>query len=537
MIDFIDRRRLLQNLGIGAGVGMFWPLREALAQAPRNVLANPQFSSDPFTLGVASGEPAPDSVVIWTRLAPSPLEQGGGMPMRPMHVRWEIASDENFSDIIRQGDHLARPELAHSVHVEVENLRPGRPYWYRFQVGGAASPVGRTATLPPIGAKVDRVRFAVAGCQHLEEGHFTAWRRISEEPVDFVFHYGDYIYEGGDTGPGERLLAGRPFQNLRRHVGPEIYSLDDYRRRYAQYRGDADLQAAHAAAPWFVSFDDHEVDNNWADQFDQDGTPPEIFLLRRAAALQAYFEHMPLRQRSWPGRDGHMQMFRRASWGDLLQAHFLDTRQYRSRQLNNNRDGIFDYPEALDPQRTFLGARQESWLYDGLRPDDGHRWQTIAHQVGLTNLAMLHSEEQGPVQSSDKWSGYVAARERLLDHIEDSGLNNLVTVCGDAHRHYTSDLMSSKTDGKVLSSEFLATSVTSGSDGLGQSDDFHRTSMELNPHLKAMIDRRGYVLCDVTPDHWLGELKILDSVMQPDRPIQTHAKFVIEHGRPGLQSA
>ena len=159
------------------------------------------------------------------------------------------------------------------MHVEIEGLSPARPYWYRFIVGEATSPVGRGATLPLASARVDRVRFAVAGCQHYEEGHFTAWRRIAEEPLDFVFHYGDYIYEGPDSGPGERKMNGRPFTNLRRHVGGEIYSLDDYRRRHAQYRSDRDLQAAHASAPWFVSFDDHEIDNNWASEIDQDGTP------------------------------------------------------------------------------------------------------------------------------------------------------------------------------------------------------------------------------------------------------------------------
>ena len=533
-MNTIDRRRLLGMLGLGAGAALFAPLHAALAQVPRNLLANPTFERDPFQLGVASGEPAPDGFVLWTRLAPHPLEQGGGMVMQPMAVRWELAEDESFARVIRGGDVLARPELAHSVHVEVEGLAPGRPYWYRFQIGGAVSQVGRTATLPAAGARVDRVRFAVAGCQHYEEGYFTAWRRIAEEPIDFVFHYGDYIYEYGDGGAGERMLNGRPFTNLRRHAGGEIYSLDDYRRRHAQYRSDADLLAAHAAAPWFVSFDDHEIDNNWAAAIDQDGTPPELFLLRRAAGLQAYYEHMPLRRSSLPTPQGHMQMFRRAAWGDLLQAHFLDTRQYRSDQLNNGRDG--DFGEAgLDPARTMLGARQEAWLHDGLRPDDGRRWHVLAHQVGMANLAMRRDGEI--IYSSDQWSGYMSARRRLLGHIEEAGMTNVVTVCGDAHRHFASDLMQDEGDGKVISSEFLATSVSSGSDGTGESDEFHHNTRALNPHLKAMTDKRGYVLCDVGRDHWRGDLKVLDRVMVPGEPVRTHAGFVVEHGRPGLQSA
>lgn len=535
MTDMLDRRRLLASLG-GAGAALLWPLHAALAQTPRNLLNNPTFDRDPFQLGVASGEPSSDGFVLWTRLAPQPLEQGGGMVMRPMLVRWELAEDDAFGHIVRTGEALARPELAHAVHVEVEGLDSGRPYWYRFQVGGAASSVGRAATLPDANARVDRVRFAVAGCQQYEEGHFTAWRRIAEEPIDFVFHYGDYIYEGADRGSGERQMNGRPFRPLRRHVGGEIYSLDDYRRRYALYRGDADLQAAHAAAPWFVSFDDHEIDNNWAMNLDQDGTPPELFLLRRAAGFQAFYEHMPLRRRSLPTPQGHIQMFRRAAWGDLLQAHFLDTRQYRSDQLNNDRDGDFRQA-SLDPSRSMLGSAQEAWLYRGLRPEDGRRWQVLAHQVGMAHLAMRHSPDGPVVYSSDQWSGYLANRRRLLGHIDEAGMTNVVTVCGDAHRHFASDLIQDQGDGKVISTEFLATSITSGSDGLGEDDDFHRNTRALNPHLKAMTDKRGYVLCDVTRDHWRGDLKVLDRVMTPEEPIRTHASFVVERGRPGLQSA
>lgn len=535
MTHDINRRRLLKALGTGAASGLLAPFGMAFGQAaPRNLLANPRFDRDPFQLGVASGEPAPDGFVLWTRLAPQPLEQGGGMVMRPMAVTWELAEDEGFRRVVRDGQALARPELAHAVHVEVEGLAPGRPYWYRFAVGGATSPVGRSATLPATDARVDRVRFAVAGCQHLEEGHFTAWRRIAEEPLDFVFHYGDYIYEGPDRGPGERMLNGRPFMPLRRHVGGEIYSLDDYRRRYAQYRSDPDLQAAHAAVPWFVSFDDHEIDNNWAGEFDQDGTPPELFMLRRAVAMQAYYEHMPLRRRSMP-HNGHMRMYRRAGWGDLLQAHFLDTRQYRSAQVNGDRDGPQNDAVA-DPSRTMLGAEQEAWLYDGLRPDH-HRWHAIAHQVSLANLAMRSRETGEVVHSMDQWSGYLGPRRRLLGHIHEAGMKNVVTVCGDAHRHFASDLLQDHEDSGVISTEFLATSISSGADGAGEDDDFNRNARSLNPQLKAITDRRGYVLCEVTRDEWRGDLKVLDRVTVPDEPVRTYASFVVERGRPGLQPA
>ncbi|WP_414674747.1 alkaline phosphatase D family protein [Lysobacter sp.] len=534
MIDS-RRRRLMQALGAGTAGVLFAPGLLAATPLPRNVLEKPTFECDPFTLGVASGEPAADGFVIWTRLAPQPLEQGGGMTMRPMPVKWEIAQDDAFRRIVRSGTTLAHPELAHSVHVEVEDLAPGRPYWYRFIVGDATSPTGRSATLPAADARVDRVRFAVAGCQHYEEGHYTAWRRIAEEPLDFVFHYGDYIYEGPDNGPGERRMNGRPFTPLRRHVGGEIYSLDDYRRRHALYRSDRDLQAAHAAAPWFVSFDDHEIDNNWAGEIDQDGTPRELFLLRRAVGMQAFYEHMPLRRASLPV-NGRMRMHRRAAWGDLLQTHFLDTRQYRSDQANGDRDALQD-EVVRAPERSMLGQEQEQWLYDGLRPDQ-RRWHVIAQQVGLANLAM---QPRGPgsevTYSMDQWSGYLANRRRLLGHIEQAGMTNVVTVSGDAHRHFASDLLPDEGAPRVISTEFLATSITSGSDGTGEEDDFNRTTRSLNPHLKAMTDKRGYVLCDVNRDVWYGELKVLDRVMVPDEPVKLHARFAVERGRPGLQQA
>ncbi len=539
-----SRRWLLKSLAAGAVAGLT-PFGHAFARdIPRNLWTDPRFNIDPFQLGVASGEPSSDGFVLWTRLAPDPLEQGGGMPMRPLYVRWEVATDAGFQQVIRAGDALARPEMAHAVHVELEGLAPGRPYWYRFQAGTATSAIGRSATLPAIDARVDRVRFAVAGCQFYGEGHYTAWRRIAGEPLDFVFHYGDYIYEGADPGPGERKLNGRPFTDLRRHVGGEIYSLDDYRRRHAQYRSDRDLQAAHAAAPWFVSFDDHEVDNNWAADLDQDGTPPEFFLLRRAAAFQAFYEHMPLRRWSRPDRGGHMQMYRRAAWGDLLQAHFLDSRQYRSDQVNGDRPFTLDSPAgrlAADPSRTMLGQRQEAWLHDGLRPDDGKRWHMLAHQLGMANLAMRNGNAPAVEYSSDQWSGYLAARRRLLGHIDQSGMKNVVGVCGDAHRHFASDLLhdpaADNRHGRVVASEFLATSITSGADGVGQDDDFHRHTTALNPQLKAMIDRRGYVICDVDRHQWRGDMKVLDAVTVPDQPIRTFASFVVERDHPGLQVA
>ncbi|MCD9088678.1 alkaline phosphatase D family protein [Stenotrophomonas sp. SY1] len=531
-MDNINRRRFLALSGLsafGAWMGTAAALAaqtDATALNPRNLLASPKFASSPFGLGVASGDPTPDGVVLWTRLATEPLAFGGGIPARPIVVEWQLAADEGFRNVVRRGSSLAHPELGHALHVELDNLAPGRPYWYRFTVAGHASAVGRTCTLPAATATVERVRFAVAGCQHYEEGHYTAWRRIAEEPLDFVFHYGDYIYEG-ETQAGVRKMNGQPFTNLRNHVGPQIYTLDDYRRRYAQYKSDADLQAAHAAAPWFVSFDDHEVDNNWAAEQDQDGTPSEVFLLRRAQAFQAYYENMPLRRSAFPV-NGHMQLYRRARYGTLMDLHLLDTRQYRSKQAD-----MTQREQVESPARSIVGAKQERWLFDGLA-DATPRWHTIAHQVSLGNYAR---EKDGVVVSSDdQWSGYLDSRRRLLDHIQRVGFGNVVTACGDAHRHYASDLVQDNADSGVISSEFLATSITSGADGQGV-DAMARSTLQHSPHLKATTDKRGYVLCDVTRDAWIGDMKTLDQVMQPNGALQSWKRYAIEHGRPGLQEA
>ena len=531
-MDTLNRRRFLALSGLsamGAWLGTASVLaaeRDAAGLLPRNLWTSPRFASSPFTVGVASGDPTSDGAVLWTRLAPQPLEFGSGMPPRPLLVHWEVAADPQMRQVVQHGESLAHPELGHAVHVELAGLLPARPYWYRFSVADHHSAVGMTRTLPAADAPVDLLRFAVAGCQHYEEGHFTAWRHIAEEPLDFVFHYGDYIYEGASQ-PGVRSMNGRPFTNLRNHVGEQTYTLDDYRRRYAQYKTDPDLQAAHAAAPWFVTFDDHEVDNNWAGAQDQDGTPSEVFLLRRAQAFQAYYENMPLRRSALP-RNGHMQLYRRARFGRLMDLHVLDTRQYRSRQVP-----IADRTQVESPARSIVGAGQEQWLFDGLA-DRAPRWHTIAHQVSLGNYAR---EKDGVIVSSDdQWSGYLDSRRRLLEHIQRTGQGNVVTACGDAHRHYASDLVQDNRDSGIISSEFLATSITSGADGQGE-DEFARNTLRHSPHLRAVTDKRGYVLCEVTDKHWIGDMKILDQVMQPGGTLSRWRRYAVEHGRPGLQEA
>ena len=299
----------------------------------------------PFKLGIASGDPTPTGVVLWTRLAPDPLE-GGGMPPVPVDVRWEVAEDDKMTQVVRRGVVRAAPEWAHSVHADVEGLRPDRWYWYRFDVGDSASAIGRTRTLPPLGAPADRLRFAFVSCQHFETGYFTAYRHLAAEDLDLVFHLGDYIYE--NAGDPE---AGR----IRVHSSDEITTLEDYRNRYAQYRTDPDLQAAHAAFPWWVTWDDHEVDNNYANDISENDDPRDAFLLRRAAAYQAYYEHMPLRRAQIP-KGPALRLYRDFSYGSLTSFFILDTRQYRTNQPCGDSSVNPPCGGEKDPNATMMGA-------------------------------------------------------------------------------------------------------------------------------------------------------------------------------------
>jgi alkaline phosphatase D len=510
-----NRRMLLGGLG---GAALLAPLG----------LRAQGFDVTPFQLGVAAGDPAPDGFVLWTRLAPAPLEPNGGMPRRPVEVAWEVARDAGFRTVVQRGVAIARPELAHAVHVEVTGLEPGRPYWYRFLALGERSFVGRAATAPAPAADVQQLRFGVAGCQHFEEGWFHAFAALADHELDFLFHYGDYIYEYAPAPP-LRMLRGRPFSPVRRHFGGETYSLDDYRLRYAQVKTDPDLQRAHAACAWFVTFDDHEIENNWAADRDESGTPPEIFLLRRAAALQAWYEHMPVRRSAFPGAGG-LRMHRHANWGRLLDAHFLDTRQYRSDQACGDGDKAL-CSSARDPGRTLLGAEQERWLTQGLVRPQG-RWNLLAQQVLMMDLDLGNTPgAREPILSMDSWGGYPAARERLLGHIADQRVRNLVVLTGDAHQHFAGDLR--RKGGPVLGAEFLTTSATSGGDGAAALPG-NDIILSRNPDLKLLEDRRGYSICTLTPQSWTTDMIAFDQVTDRRSPRTTNHRFVVEHGVPGI---
>lgn len=476
----------------------------------------------PFTLGVASGDPAPDGFVLWTRLAPRPLE-GGGMPDEPVEVSWIVAEDERFSTVVRQGGEIARPEWGHSVHVEVTGLKPERWYCYQFKCGSETSPIGRSRTAPAEGVIARKLSFAFASCQHYETGLFTAYEHMVRENLDLIVHLGDYIYENG----GRR-------NHVRRHHGLEAKTLTDYRHRYAQYKLDPALQAAHAAVPWILTWDDHEVDNNYAGQFSQyrNVTPQEL-LHRRAAAYQAYYEHMPLRLASLP-RGWNMQIFRRLPYGQLADFFVLDTRQYRTDQPC----GDARKPpcrESFSPNATLLGASQRDWLFQGLDRSTA-RWNVLAQQVMMARV----DKHPGPGEtfSMDQWPGYESDRRKVLQYLVDHKIPNPIVITGDIHSNWANELTlpSDHELKSPIAAEFVGTSISSDGNGRRFPAKLDQILAE-NPCVKFHNAERGYVRCEVTPTAWRSDYRTVEFVDKPNAPVHTRASFIVESGRSKLHSS
>jgi alkaline phosphatase D len=511
----LKRRSFLQTSSLAAAA--VWSGR-ALGVAKEGVV----FSAYPFSLGVASGDPSPDGMVLWTRLAPKPLEAGGGMPAEPVKVAWQVCEDEAMTKVVAKGVTNAVPDWAHSVHVEVMGLKPDRWYWYQFKAGSEVSAQGRTRTLPEAGSSPDRLRFAFASCQHYETGLFTAYQHMLKEDLDLVFHLGDYLYEY--EGIDKRV---------RKHLGKEIMAIDDYRVRHAQYKSDPDLQAMHAAAPWVVTWDDHEFDNNCAgDISEEEGVDPVVFLRRRAASYKAYFEHMPLRRSALP-KGPDMLIYRGIAFGSLAQFFVLDTRQYRSDQPCG--DGKKPQcAEALSVDQTLMGLEQRDWLFRGLDQSKA-KWNALAQQVMIARVDRLAGEAVG--YSMDQWPGYEMERRALLKHLHDHKISNPVAFAGDIHSNWANELIADfdDLDSKSVATEFVGTSISSGGDGAAQPKG-HAELLAENPFVKFQSAERGYVTCEVTAQAWRTDFKTVEYVSRPGAPLNVRASFVVESGRPVLNA-
>jgi alkaline phosphatase D len=466
--------------------------------------------------------------VLWTRIAPEPLLPNGGMNDEVYGVRYELAADEDFNRIIRRGAVEAVPDEAHSVRVELDDLEPAHEYFYRFKFGPTVSPHGRTRTAPLRDHRLERLVFAFVSCQNFPDGYFTPYQEVAaSDDVQAVIHLGDYIYEG-------------PSQTFRKHAPlKEIFTLDEYRIRHGQYKTDLDLQAAHAAHPWLVTWDDHEVDNNYAgtDQ-DPNAASPEEFAARRAAAYRAYWEHMPLRRSRKP--DGaFFQLYRRFHWGDLATFNVLDGRQYRSDQpkacTTAERDASGYCRDDLNPERTMLGTEQRGWLLEDLATTKA-RWNVLAQQTGFApfNRETAVLPRNFGVEA-DSWDGYVAERQTILDWMVEHGTSNPVVLTGDSHQNWVRNVPPDyrNFDGQPVATELLGTSISTNGNPVVQSVRYGDDPF--NPHIVFRNNNRGYVRCTLTPELWTSEFRIVSTVTSAEASASTLATFAIQNGRAGAE--
>ena len=499
---------------LALGMGTLWLPSLARAQAP--------LADSPFSLGVASGRPTPDSVVLWTRLMAADRAERLGPPVT---VAWTIAEDERLQKVVRSGVAMAEARWAHSVHVEVAGLKPDRPYWYRFTVNGKASPVGRTRTAPEPMAKTQALRFTVASCQQYEQGFYSAYRHMAAEDLNAVLFVGDYIYE---------VSWGRDL--VRHHDGGRTTTLEEYRNRYALYKSDRDLQAAHAAHPWIVTWDDHEVVNDYAD--DVSPTDPEAkpFLAIRAAAYQAYWEHMPLPNSMQP-KGPALKLYDRYRFGDLAELFVIDDRQYRSHNACHAESiksrMLDDCAERLDPGRTMLGTEQEAWFTSGMARASA-RWNLIAQQTLMAELDRGPGERH--VYWADGWDGYPAARRRLLETVAASPTKDTLVLGGDVHSFWATDLKPDFADAKApaVATEFVGGSITSQ----GPPNDRTQLLLPKNPQIRAALSGvYGYGHVALDAKQALVSFRTVTDVRDPKSGISTAKRFAVEVGKPGAQAA
>jgi alkaline phosphatase D len=430
------------------------------------------------------------------------------MPPVPVEVAFEVSKDEAMTKIVASGKAVAGPEWAHSVHVEVEGLKPGTWYWYRFNMGGEWSPKGRTRTLPPASSMPEKLRFAFASCQNYEAGYYTALDHLANEAPELIIHLGDYIYEGG------------AHKNLvRKHNSKNVSTLEEYRARYALYKTAPSLQRAHEVAPWIVTWDDHEVANNYCGKVFTAEVPPAEFLKRRAAAYQAYFEHMPLRRASLP-KGADLLLYRGFDFGRLASFQVLDTRQYRSIPGS--------VKTAMSPEASILGNTQREWLFERLKSSKSV-WNVIAQQVMMARVDL--TEGAGSSYNPDKWAGYEMERRKLVRLLQEQPISNPVVLTGDIHSNWANEIPNDFDPEKSgnVAVEFVGTSISSGGDGVNVPAR-NAWLMKENPHVKFHNEERGYVMCEVTPKLWRADFRTVAYVTRKDAPLQTRASFVVESG-------
>ncbi|PUE29575.1 hypothetical protein B9Z35_10315 [Limnohabitans sp. Jir61] len=480
--------------------------------------------ANPFALGIASGRPRADSIVLWTRLLFS--QEDRAVETEALRVDVEVFADANLKRRVQKAEVFTDAYRAHSVHLHVQHLKPSTDYWYRFRQGDAYSPVGHTRTAPALNADVRELRIALSSCQHYEQGQYIAHAEIAKQKLDFVLFMGDYIYESSN-----------PQYAIRKHSGEEPKTLAQYRERYEQYKRDPMLQAAHAAHPWVLMWDDHEVVNDYANDQDRQYTDPQQMLLRRAAAYQAYFEHQPVLLGPDKDNPANMRLYEQLSWGKLADVWTLDCRQYRSAQACRDpvRGGgrmVVQCDELSDSTRTMLGNEQERWITDSLSQSK-RQWKLVAQATQISSTSI-----PAPVGRSywnDAWDGYPEARKRLLQTVVDAKLSNVVTLGGDVHCNVAANLRlePNNPQSPIVASEFVTTSITSRGLGDKPAALIRESNSDL---LHYRSDERGYGLITVTSKEARCDFRATKFPAGSEAGLKTQASYVVKSGKPGPQA-
>lgn len=491
---------------------------EAAAPPPTGPVVSPEpvnvveLTDDPFTLGVASGDPDQESVVIWTRLAPDPVAEDGqgGMPDGPVDVVWEVAADDSFTRLRAAGLATTQPDDAHAVHVLVDGLEPGERISYRFRCGDWTSPVGTTTAMPD--GEPDTFRLAVANCQMYEAGHWAAYRHMAEEQPDLVVHLGDYIYEF----PLQMLEGRSPLPDR------VLETLADYRIRYGCYKREPELRDAHAAAPFVVTWDDHEVANNYAgDTLPLDDDTDAARTLK-TNAYRAWWEHTPTRLPRPDGPD--YDIYRSIDGGSLFRLHLLDQRQYADEPPCRTGDALQAMLDNGACDERFdeldkLGAEQEGWLAESLGRG-GVRWNLLGNPMVLAGVDVGTDE---PSFYLDTWDGYVPARQRLIELL--AGSDNPVVLTGDYHAGMTLEVREQPyEDSAVVAPEFMAPPISSTL--------FSASATERTPQLLEQIDAHGYLTIDIAPAELRVAFRCLDDVTDRDSAVETRSTWIVADGNP-----
>lgn len=529
----LSRRAFLRSAASLAAAGLLAPA------LPLPLSAKPKFRASPFTLGVASGDPWAGGAVLWTRLALDLFDtERWGLSEESYEVGWSVHDAENAGREVKSGIAFAGRHKGYAVHVEVDGLQPGRRYKYRFRCGGEESIEGFTKTAPRLQDTPQKLRFGFCSCAEYENGRFAAYRAMAGADLDFAVHLGDYIYEQsyehfrsrGQAPTIRRLIYDRFGQN---DEPIKIKTLAQYRRRYAEYKSDPDLQEAHRMTPWIVTWDDHEVDNDYAADKPENSQEPG-FAQRVMAAYRAYFENMPLRLSQLAAAGQLSQLYRRLDFGQLLRLHMLDERQYRQPQPCRTKDkggrlvDMKGCAELREP-RHMLGEEQLGWLAKGLDQSPA-LWNVLAQGVVFAQLDSREKDEDPPQVWSDGWSGYPWERDLIIELMQRNRAKNPVVISGDIHSHWVNRIRKTEEGklGAVVAPEFVAASIAS----------FPRNRPEIERRNKDTVlfhdgNYHGYVLVDLTP-------KVLEAAMvrmikgegQTEPAADHTARFRVEAGNP-----